>query len=119
MNLDILANGAPPPWRRKNDGKDSEKGSGPLNDKKYLHVGESIFTFKTTGNIVKYGLEYGHNDISYPFAYDQTNIYYMQHQKYVPIDQYKKSTYKSEYDYLHRNNKVNGKKLQNYELIHE
>ena len=29
MNLDILANGAPPPWRRKNDGKDSEKGSGP------------------------------------------------------------------------------------------
>ena len=29
MNLDILANGAPPPWRRKNDGKDSENGSGP------------------------------------------------------------------------------------------
>ena len=29
MNLDILANGAPPPWRQKNDGKDSEKGSGP------------------------------------------------------------------------------------------
>ena len=90
-----------------------------INDKKYLHVGESIFTFKTTGNIVKYGVEYGHNDINYPFAYDQTNIYYMQHQKYVPIDQYKKSTYKNEYDYLYRNNKVNGKKLQNYKLIHE
>ena len=90
-----------------------------LNDKKYLHVGESIFTFKTTGNIVKYGLEYGHNDNNYPFAYDQTNIYYMQHQKYEPIDQYKKSTYKNEYDYLYRNNKVNGKKLQNYKLIHE
>ena len=90
-----------------------------LNDKKYLHVSESIFTFKTTGNIVKYGLEYGHNDINYPFAYDQTNIYYMQHQKYEPIDQYKKSTYKNEYDYLYRNNKVNGKKLQNYKLIHE
>ena len=43
----------------------------------------------------------------------------MQHQKYVLIEQYKKSTYKSEYDYLHRNNKVNGKKLQNYKLIHE
>ena len=90
-----------------------------LNDKKYLHVGESIFTFKTTGNIVKYGLEYGYNDINQPFAYDQTNIYYMQHQKYEPIDQYKKSTYKNEYDYLYRNNKVNGKKLQNYNLIHE
>ena len=90
-----------------------------LNDKKYLHVGESIFTFKTTGNIVKYGLEYGRNDINYPFAYDQTNIYYMQHQKYEPIDQYKKSTYKNEYDYLYRNDKINGKKLQNYKLIHE
>ena len=29
MILDILANGAPTPWRRKNDGKDSEKNSGP------------------------------------------------------------------------------------------
>ena len=56
-----------------------------LNDKKYLHVGESIFTFKSKGNIIKYGLEYEHNDINYPFAYDQTNIYYMQHQKYEPI----------------------------------
>ena len=30
MNLDILANGAPPPWRRKNDGKDSERIPGHL-----------------------------------------------------------------------------------------
>ena len=85
-----------------------------INDKKYLHVGESIFTFKTTGNIVKYGLEYGYNDINFPLAYDQTKIYYMQHQKYEPIDRNKKSTYKSEYDYLQRNNKVKGK---NYKII--
>ena len=31
----------------------------------------------------------------------------------------KKSSYKNEYDYLSRNNKINGKKLQNYKLIHE
>ena len=28
-----------------------------LDEKLYLHVGESIFTFKTTSNIVKYGLQ--------------------------------------------------------------
>ena len=90
-----------------------------LDEKLYLHVGESIFTFRTTSNIVKYGLQYGYNDIKYRFAYDQTNIYYMQEKKYEPINQYKKSSYKDEYSYLYRNNKVNGKKLQNYKLIHE
>ena len=35
------------------------------------------------------------------------------------LNNIKKSTYKSEYDYLSRNNKINGKKLQNYKLIHE
>ena len=48
-----------------------------------------------------------------PFAYDQTNIYYMTHQKYEPINQYKKSSFKDEYSYLYRNDKINGKKLQN------
>ena len=84
-----------------------------LDEKLYLHVGESIFTFKTTSNIVKYGLQYGYNDIKYRFAYDQTNIYYMQEKKYEPIIQYKKSSYKDEYSYLYRNDKINGKKLQN------
>ena len=90
-----------------------------IGDKKYLHVGESIFTFTTNSNINKYGFKYGYNDIKFPFAYDKTNIYYMLEKKYEPIDQYKKSTYKDEYDYLYRNDKVNGKKLRNYELIHE
>ena len=90
-----------------------------IGDKKYLHVGESIFTFTTNSNINKYGFKYGHNNIKYPFAYDKSNIYYMLEKKYEPIDQYKKSTYKDEYEYLYRNNKVNGKKLQNYKLIHK
>ena len=90
-----------------------------IGDKKYLHVGESIFTFTTNNNINKYGFKYGHNNIKYPFAYDKSNIYYMLEQKYEPIDQYKKSTYKDEYTYLYRNDKVNGKKLRNYKLIHK
>ena len=90
-----------------------------LGDKKYLHVGESIFTFTTDSNIIKYGFYYGFNDIKFPYAYDQTNIYYMLEKKYEPLEKYKKSTIKNEYDYLYRKNKVNGKKLQNYKLIHE
>ena len=90
-----------------------------IGDKKYLHVGESIFTFTTNNNITKYGLNYGFNDVKFPYAYDQTNIYYMLEKKYEPLEKYKKSTIKNEYDYLYRNNKVNGKKLQNYNLIHE
>ena len=39
--------------------------------------------------------------------------------KYEPINQYIKSTFKDEYSYLYRNNKTNGKKLQNYKLIHK
>ena len=39
--------------------------------------------------------------------------------KYEPINQYKKSTYKDENSYLYRNNKTNGKKMQNNKLIHE
>ena len=85
-----------------------------IGDKKYLHVGESIFTFSTISNINKYGFKYGYNDIKFPFAYDKTNIYYMLEKKYEPIDQYKKSTNKDEYSYLYRNDKTNGK---NYKIL--
>ena len=90
-----------------------------IGDKKYLHVGEAVFTFTSNSNNIKYGFEYGFNDVKFPFAYDQTNIYYMLEKKYEPIKQYKQSTYKDEYAYLYRNNKTNGKKLQNYKLIHK
>ena len=88
-------------------------------DKHYLHIGKSIFTFKSNSNIVKYGFKNGYNDSKFPFAYDQTNIYYMLEQKYEPINKYKKSSFKDEYEYLYRNDKINGKNLQNYKLIHE
>ena len=90
-----------------------------LGEKKYLHIGESVFTFTTNSNVVKYGFNYGFNDIKYPYAYDKTNFYYMLEKHYEPIDQYKKSTIKDEYSYLYRNDKTNGKKLQNYKLIHK
>ena len=79
-----------------------------IGDKEYLYVGECIYTFTTNSNITKYGFYYGFNDIKFPYAYDQENIYYMLDKKYEPINQYKKSTFKDEYSYLYRNNKTNG-----------
>ena len=40
-----------------------------------------VLIFTTNSNIIKYGFEYGFNDIKFPFAYDQTNIYYMLEKK--------------------------------------
>ena len=59
-----------------------------IGDKKYLYVRESVFTFTTNSNIIKYGFNYGFSDIKFPYAYDQTNIYYMLDEKYEPINQY-------------------------------
>ena len=90
-----------------------------IGDKKYLYIGESVFTFTTNSNIIKYGFRYGFNDIKFPYAYDRTNIYYMLDKKYEPINQHKKSTFKDEFEFLYRNNKINGKKLQDFKLIHK
>ena len=48
-----------------------------IGDKKYLYVGESVLTFTTNGNIAKYGLYYGFDDIKFPYVYDQSDIYCM------------------------------------------
>ena len=44
-----------------------------------------VLIFTTNSNTIKYGFEYGFNDIKFPFAYDQTNIYCMLDKKYEPI----------------------------------
>ena len=39
-----------------------------IEGKKYIHVGENLFSFETDDEIVKYSSEHGYNDIKYPFA---------------------------------------------------
>ena len=68
-----------------------------IEDKKYIHVGEKLFSFETNDEIVKYSSEHGGK---YPFAYGKENIYFMLEQKYVPIQEYENSTVKNEYRYL-------------------
>ena len=68
-----------------------------IGDKKYIHVGKSLFTFETNDEIVDYFSEHGNNDVKYTYAYGKENIYFMLYQKYIPIQEYENSTIKIEY----------------------
>ena len=75
-----------------------------IGDKKYVHVGENVFSFETNHEIVDYFSEHGFNDVKYTYAYGKENIYLMLHQKYIPIQEYENSTMKNEYQYLYKKN---------------
>ena len=44
----------------------------------------------------------GFNDVEYTFAHGIENIYFMLYRKYIPFEEYKISTQKDEYVYMHR-----------------
>ena len=73
-----------------------------IGDKKFIYVGEKLLTFETNDIIVKYSSEHGFNDVKFPFAYGKENIYFMLHQKNIPIQQSEESTMKNEYQYLYK-----------------
>ena len=73
-----------------------------IEDKKYIHVGKNLFSFKTDDEIVKYSSEHGYKDIKYSFARGKENIYFMLEQKNIPLQEYENSTVKNEYDYLYK-----------------
>ena len=75
-----------------------------IGDKKYIHVGEKLFSFETDDEIVKYSSEHGFNDIKFPFAHGKENIYFMLHQKRIPLQEYENSTMKNKYQYLYKKN---------------
>ena len=60
------------------------------------HVGEKVFIFETNDNLVNHSSELGFNDVKGPFAYDEENIYFMLHQKHIPVQGYENSTVKNE-----------------------
>ena len=75
-----------------------------IKNKKYIHVGKNLFSFETNDEIVRYSSEHGYHDIKYPYAYSEENIYFMLHQKYIPLQDYENSTMKNEYQYLYKKN---------------
>ena len=75
-----------------------------IENKKYIHVGEKLFSFETNDEIVDYFTEHGYNDVKFSYARGKENIYFMLHQKYIPIQEYENSTMKNEYQYLYKKN---------------
>ena len=73
-----------------------------IKNKKYVHVGDKLFSFETNDEIVDYFTEHGNNDVKYSFAYSKENIYFMLHQKHIPLQEYENSAMKNEYQYLYK-----------------
>ena len=73
-----------------------------IEDKKYIHVGKKLLSFETNDEFEKFFSEHGFNHVKFPFAYGKENIYFMLNQKYIPIQEYEKSTVKNEYQYLYK-----------------
>ena len=73
-----------------------------IEDKKYVHVGENVFISETNDAIKDYFSEHGNNDVKYTYAYGKENIYFMLHQKYIPLQEYENSIVKNENQYLYK-----------------
>ena len=73
-----------------------------IGDEKFIHVGEILFSFGTNDEIEEYFSEHGFNDVKFPFAHGKENIYFIVHQKYIPLQEYENSTVKNEYQYLYK-----------------
>ena len=71
-------------------------------------MGATLFSFETDDERVKYSSEHVYNDIKYPYAYGEENIYSMSmlDQKYIPLQEYEISTVKNEYQYLNKKDDV-------------
>ena len=72
-----------------------------IEDKKFVHVGENVFSFETNEESKDFFSEHGYNDVKYSFVRGKENIYFMLHQKYIP-QEHENSTMKNEYQYLYK-----------------
>ena len=57
-------------------------------------MGEKVISFEKNDIIVKYSSELGFE----PYVFGEESIYFMLHQKYIPIQEYEISTVRNEYD---------------------
>ena len=73
-----------------------------IEDKKYIHVGKNLISFETNDEIEECFWEHGYNVVKFSFARGKENIYFMLHQKYIPIQEYENSTMKNEYQCLYK-----------------
>ena len=89
-----------------------------IEDKKYIHVGDKLFSFETNDEIVDYFVDHGDNDVKYSFSHGKENIYFMLEQKYIPIQEYENSSVKNKYQYLYKKDDEYGNDFINCKSIH-
>ena len=65
-------------------------------DKKYILTGNKVVTFEKNDDIMNCFSNFGFEDVKYPFAYGEKNIYFMVHRKYITIEEFTTSTEKDE-----------------------
>ena len=58
-------------------------------------MGEKLVTFETNDKIVNCSSDFSFNDNKYPYAYNDENIYFMIHKKYIPFQEHGTSTEKT------------------------
>ena len=63
-----------------------------IEDKKYVCDREKVIRFETDDTMLNYFSELCLNDVKFPYAYGENNIYFMLHRKHVPIQEYETST---------------------------
>ena len=73
-----------------------------IENKKFIHVGEKLFSFEINDEIEKCFSEHGYNDVKFAYAYGKENIYFILHQTYIPLQEYESSTVKNQYQYLYK-----------------
>ena len=78
-----------------------------ISDKTYIHIGKNVFTFNSNSEIIKYEADI-RND---KFLYNLVDY------KYTPIEKYKKSKQKNEYDYFYNSKRIPGKNLLNLKFL--
>jgi hypothetical protein len=60
-----------------------------ITDVEYVYVGSEIYSFKTKTPIINYYSPLGNNDVPYPVAYGENEVYFMCDYEYVTFQQMK------------------------------
>lgn len=89
---------------------------------RYVFIGNTIYEFSTDNDkILKYYSPVGNNDVPYPFAYGEKNVYFMLNNKYIPYDNIKELENKKEtdgYNYYYGDKEKYAKKMKKVKYIH-
>lgn len=91
-----------------------------IKPKHYIFVGNNIFSFTTNDNIISYFSHVGNNDVPYPYAIGEENVYFLSQHRYIKREDFpieiKDNTNDDLYNYLYfeklPNHKMNVKVLE-------